>query len=78
MVAPRCGWFAGQWSEVVSYGTDETGRADTVSLTAAVTAAVTTPMLRPADRAWRNQQRAAVVRVHAEVYAQVSADRVWA
>jgi hypothetical protein len=77
VVAPRCGWFAGQWSEVVTYGTDERGGADPVSLTAAVAAALTTPMPRPADRTWRAEQRAAVVRVHAEVYAQVAADRIW-
>lgn len=78
VVAPRCGWFAGQWSEVVTYGTDEQGGADPVSLTAAVSVALTTPMPRPADRGWREEQRTAVVRVHAEVYAQVAGDRIWA
>jgi hypothetical protein len=34
-------------------------------------------MLRPADRAWRNEQLAAVRRVHAEVYRQVAGDRAW-
>jgi hypothetical protein len=77
VVAPRCGWSAGQWSEVVTYGVDERGGADPVSLTGAVAAALTTPMPRPADRVWRGEQRAAVVRVHAEVYAKVAADRVW-
>jgi hypothetical protein len=78
VVAPSCGWFADQWSEVVSYGNDEQGGLDPVSLTAAVAAALTRPMPRPADRAWRAEQRAAVRRVHAEVYAQVAADRSWA
>jgi hypothetical protein len=77
VVAPTCGWFADQWSEVVSYGNDEHGGLDPVSLTAAVAAALTRPMPRPADRAWREEQRAAVRRVHAEVYAQVAADRGW-
>lgn len=78
VVAPRCGWFVDQWAEVVTYGTDGCCRPDPVSLTAAVAAALTPAMPRPADRAWREEQRAAIVRVHAEVYAQVAADRAWA
>ncbi|WP_051515834.1 glycosyltransferase [Candidatus Blastococcus massiliensis] len=77
VVAPSCGFFADQWSEVVTYGNDERDGLDPVSLTAAVSAALTRPMPRPADRAWREEQRAAVQRVHAEVYAQVAADRSW-
>jgi hypothetical protein len=34
-------------------------------------------MPRPADRVWRAEQRAAVQRVHADVYAQVASDRDW-
>jgi hypothetical protein len=77
VVAPTCGWFAHQWSEVVSYGNDEVGGLDPVSLTGAVAVALTRPMPRPADRAWREEQRAAVARVHREVYAQVAADPSW-
>jgi hypothetical protein len=77
VVAPGGGWFAGQWSEVVTYGCDVDGAADPVSLSAAVSAALTRPMPRPADRIWRAEQRAAVQRVHAEIYAQVASDRVW-
>jgi hypothetical protein len=77
VVAPSCGWFAHQWSDVVSYGTHEQGRLDPVSLTAAIGAALTRPMPRPADRAWRDEQRAAVRQVHADVYAQVAVDRSW-
>jgi hypothetical protein len=77
VVAPGGGWFADQWSEVVTYGCDERGAADPVSLSAAVSAALTRPIPRPADRLWRAQQRAAVQRVHAEVYAQVAGDRAW-
>jgi hypothetical protein len=72
VVAPACGWFTDQWSEVVPYGEE-----DPVSLTAAVAAALTRPMPRPVDRIWREEQREAVRRVHAEVYAQVAADRSW-
>jgi hypothetical protein len=75
VVAPGGGWFAEQWSDVVTYGQDERG-LDAVSLTAAVAAALARPMPRPADRAWREQQRAAARDVHAQVYAQVAADRV--
>ncbi len=74
VVAPGCGWFADQWSDVVTYAHGADG-LDAVSLTAAVNAALTRPMPRPADRAWREEQRAAVRRVHAEVYASVAADR---
>ena len=77
VVAPSCGWFADQWSEVVSYGNDEERGLDDVSLTGAVAAALTRPMPRPADRAWRRGAGAAVARVHREVYAQVAADRSW-
>jgi hypothetical protein len=78
VVAPRCGWFAEQWSEVVPYGTAGDGGPDPVSLAAAVGAALTQPMPRPADRVWREGQAAAEVRVHRDVYAQVLADRTWA
>jgi hypothetical protein len=72
VVAPGCGWLADQWSEVVSYGSHE---LDPVSLTAAVSAALTRPMPRPADRAWRADQQAAIRRVHADVFASLAADR---
>ena len=77
VVAPGCAWTAGQWAEVVSYGEDDRGELDPVSLNGAVAAALTRPMLRPADRGWRGEQLAAVRRVHAEIYAQVAADRSW-
>jgi hypothetical protein len=77
VVAPRCGWFAQQWSDVVPYGTGDDCAPDPVSLAAAVAAALTPAMPRPADRGWRQEQAAAVARVHREVYAQVAADRCW-
>lgn len=76
VVAPGCGWFAEQWSEAVTYGVGEDGGLDAVSVAAAVAAALTRPQPRPADRSWRDEQRAAVRDVHAQVYAQVAADRV--
>ncbi|MDP5181284.1 hypothetical protein QOZ88_01400 [Blastococcus sp. BMG 814] len=78
VVAPSCGWFADQWSEVVPYTNDERAGLDPVSLSAAIGAALTRPMPRPADRGWREEQRTAVREVHGEVYAQVAADRSWA
>jgi hypothetical protein len=78
VVAPSCGWFTDQWSEVVPYGVDEHGGFDEVSLAGAVSATLARPLPRPADQVWRKEQRAAVQRVHAEVYAQVAADRSWA
>ena len=75
VVAPSCGWFADQWSDVVPYGNDEEHGFDPVSLTGAVAAALARPMPRPADRAWRDEQRAAVQHVHAQVYVSVAADR---
>ena len=77
VVAPSCGWFGDQWSDVVTYGNDEDGGLDAVSLTAAVAAALARPMPRPADRVWRAEQRDAIRRVHAEVYGQVAGDRRW-
>ncbi|MCW2637105.1 MAG: uncharacterized protein JWQ99_3472 [Blastococcus sp.] len=77
VVAPSSGWFADQWSDVVSYGDDDHGGLDEVSLSGAVAVALTRPMPRPADRTWREEQRVAVQRVHAQVYAQVAADRSW-
>jgi hypothetical protein len=78
VVAPGGGWFTEQWSEVVPYGTDDDGAPDPVSLAASVAAALTSAMPRPADRAWRSEQAAAVARVHRDVYAQVAGDRSWA
>ena len=75
VVAPSCGWFFDQWSDVVPYLNDEKHGFDAVSLTGAVSAALARPMPRPADRGWRDDQRAAVQSVHAQVYASVAADR---
>jgi hypothetical protein len=62
----------------VSYGDDERGELDPVSLAAAVSVALTRPMVAPADRGWRAEQLAAVRRVHGQVYGQVAGDRGWA
>ena len=52
------------------------GGLDPVPLAAAIAAALARPAPRPADRAWRDQQLAAVRAVHAQVYASVVGDRL--
>jgi Glycosyltransferase Family 4 len=82
VVVPGCGWFVEQWSDVVTYGDEgadgrtDPGGLDPVPLAAAVAAALARPAPRPADRAWREQQLAAVREVHAQVYASVAGDRL--
>jgi hypothetical protein len=76
VVVPRGGHLAQQWSDVVAYDNDVRTGLDATSLSSAVVAALTRPAPGRADQAWRAEQRAAVRRVHAEVYAQVAGDRV--
>jgi hypothetical protein len=76
VVVPRGGHLAQQWSDVVAYDNDIRTGLDETSLSSAVVAALTRPAPGRADQAWRAEQRAAVRRVHAEVYAQVAGDRV--
>jgi len=74
LVVPGGGWHAQQWSDVVAYGSDPLTGLDAASLTSAVVAALTRPAPARVDRAWRAEQRAAVRRVHTQVYEQVAAD----
>ncbi len=75
VVAPSCGRYAEQWSDVVSYRHDEEDGLDPASLTAAVGTALSRPAPAPADRTERLAQAAEVRAVHARVYAVVGADR---
>jgi hypothetical protein len=75
-VVPAGGWQGQQWSDVVLYGSDPRTGLDAASLTSAVVAALTRPAPARVDRGWRAEQRAAVRRVHAQVYEQVAADHV--
>jgi len=75
-VVPAGGWQGQQWSDVVLYGNDPQAGLDAASLTSAVVAALTRPAPARVDRTWRSEQRAAVRRVHAQVYEQVAADHV--
>ncbi len=78
VVAPTCGYYADQWSDVVVYGNDEVRGLDVNSLTGAVMAAVTRPWPPRADPAWRAEQRNSLRQVHAHVYHRVAADRATA
>ena len=73
-VVPGGGRHRQQWSDVVLYGNDPQTGLDAASLTSAVIAALTRPAPVRVDRAWRDEQRDAVRRVHAQVYEQVAAD----
>jgi hypothetical protein len=75
-VVPGGGGHEQQWSDVVVYGNDPVTGLDTASLGSAVVAALTRPAPARVDPARRAEQRAAVRRVHAQVYAQVAADHV--
>lgn len=74
LVVPGGGWHDQQWSDVFLYGNDPQQGLDAASLNSAVVAALTRPAPARVDRAWRAEQRAAVQRVHAQVYEQVVAD----
>jgi hypothetical protein len=76
VVVPSGGYHAGQWSDVVAYGSHLDTGVDATSLSSAVVAALTRPAPARVDPAWRVAQRDAVRRVHAQVYEQVAADRV--
>ncbi|MCW2534808.1 MAG: uncharacterized protein JWQ26_507 [Modestobacter sp.] len=76
VVVPSGGHHAGQWSDVVVYGSDAATGLDPTSLSSAVVAALTRPAPARVDAAWRAEQREAVRAVHAQVYEQVAADRV--
>jgi hypothetical protein len=76
VVVPAGGWQGQQWSDVVQYRNDPRAGLDAASLTSAVVAALTRPAPARVDRSRRAEQRAAVRRVHAQVYGQVAADHV--
>ena len=71
VIAPSCGHFADQWSEVVTYGNDERHGLDHASLAAAVGTAFARPQPAPADPVWRRNQLSAVRAQHAAIYAEL-------
>jgi len=69
VVAPDCGHYADQWSEVISYRHNETDGLDQHSLATAVTTALHRPAPPPADPELRAVQRCQIRADHARVYA---------
>jgi hypothetical protein len=72
VVAPDCGFYAEQWSEVVSYVNNETRGLDEGSLAAAVARALQLPILDPASATARGAERIQVQRAHARIYARAT------
>ena len=72
VVAPDCGFYAEQWSEVVSYVNNEAQGLDETSLAAAVARAVELPILEPANPSDRAAERARIQRAHARIYARAT------
>ena len=72
VVAPDCGFYAEQWSEVVSYVNNEAQGLEETSLAAAVARAVELPILEPANASDRAAERAQVQRAHDRIYAWVT------
>jgi hypothetical protein len=72
VVAPDCGYYRDQWAEVVSYGNNERSGLDELSLSRAVEQAVRQPWPTAADRSARLAERAAVRRLHGEIYRRVA------
>jgi len=72
VVAPNCGYYDEQWSEVVSYVNNETLGLDDASLAAAVARAIDLPILDPANRATRSAERDRVKRAHDRIYQRVA------
>lgn len=75
VVAPSCGYYGEQWSQVHVYTHDEQHGLDAGSLTAAVHAALDIPPPPPVDPAFRARQRAEVQRAHTDVYRRALAGR---
>jgi glycosyltransferase involved in cell wall biosynthesis len=73
VVAPDCGYYPDQWSDVVTYGNNETTGLDPASLAAAVASALQTSPPPPAERSVRLAELTAVRRAHAKIYRQVLA-----
>jgi hypothetical protein len=71
VIAPDCGHFADQWSEVVSYHNNEKDGLDHTSLVRAVRQALARPQPAPADPVWRRNQLSTVRAQHAELYAEL-------
>jgi hypothetical protein len=68
VVAPDCGYYRDQWSDVVSYTNNEVDGLDAESLSAAVAYALGRPPQPPAERSVRLAETTAVRRTHQALY----------
>ncbi|GAB6904166.1 glycosyltransferase family 1 protein [Kineosporia succinea] len=73
VVAPSCGYYADQWSSVVSYVNDENAGLDVGSLKDAVARSLSREPLAPAGSDTGPRRRSVVRSVHADVYDAVTA-----
>jgi len=73
VVAPDCGYYTDQWSDVVGYGNNETDGLDPESLASAVATALLRPPPAPAERSVRLAEVTSVRRAHAAIYRRVLA-----
>ncbi len=73
IVAGTGGYYAEQWTDVISYRHDERHGLDEDSLADAVTRAVEAPEVTPADAVERAAEAERIRAAHAELYAQVLA-----
>ena len=69
VVAPDCGYYAQQWSDVVSYPGNEAAGLDEDGLSAAVAQALSTAPPAPADARQRGLDRDVARMRHARIYA---------
>jgi hypothetical protein len=70
VVAPSCGHYADQWSQVLTYRYDEESGLDGDDLARAVADALTRPAAEPADPAMRHDQLRLIQAVHARRHAE--------
>lgn len=71
VVAPDCGYYAEQWSDVVTYRNNETDGLDPASLADAVADALSRPSPAPAERSARLAEATVVRRAHAALYRRI-------
>jgi glycosyltransferase involved in cell wall biosynthesis len=73
VVAGDGGYYAEQWDEVVTFGSNEVDGLDDASLADAVARALRMPLVAPGDPASRQAQAARIRQDHADLYAGVLA-----
>ena len=71
VVAPTCGYYDSQWSDLVMYRNTEAAGLDAESLEAAVVLALSQPPTRAVDQQWRRQQLETIRTRHHAIYQAV-------